>query len=74
MTANIRLSDSLKNMLGCEGLFTVDSGHSVREAILSLKINPDLVAVVTVGEELESKDYVIQEGDTVRLLAIIGGG
>jgi sulfur carrier protein ThiS len=74
MTASIRLSDSLKNLLGSEGLFTIEAGHSVREAIVSLGINPDLVAVVSVGDEMQSKDYLIQEGDTVRLLAVIGGG
>jgi molybdopterin converting factor small subunit len=30
--------------------------------------------MVSVNEEMQTKDYVIQEGDAVRLLAVVGGG
>jgi molybdopterin converting factor small subunit len=35
---------------------------------------PEVVALVVVNEEQRSKDYVIQEGDVIRVLAVIGGG
>ena len=74
MTATIRLGASLKNLLGSEGQFTVEPGRNVRETIISLGINPDLVAMVSVKDEIESKEYIIQEGDAIRLMAVIGGG
>jgi len=74
MTATIRIGASLKNLLGSKDEFTVESGHSVREIIVSLGINPELVAMVSVNGEMQEKDYIVQEGDTVRLLAVIGGG
>jgi molybdopterin converting factor small subunit len=30
--------------------------------------------MVTVDNEMQTKDYLIQEGDTVMLMAVIGGG
>jgi sulfur carrier protein ThiS len=74
MTATIRLGDSLKNMLGIPGLYTIEPGRNVRETMLALGIKPDLVAMVSVNDEIESKDYMIQEGDAIRLMAVIGGG
>jgi len=74
MTATIRLGASLKNLLGSKDEFTVQPGHNVRETIVSLGIKPELVAMVSVNDEMQTKDYIIQEGDTVRLVAVIGGG
>jgi sulfur carrier protein ThiS len=81
MTATIRLGASLKVLLGGKGEFTIEPGRSVRETLVSLNIKPELVALVSVnspnsgaGDEQQSKDYVIQEGDVIRVLAIIGGG
>ena len=74
MTATIRIGASLKNLLGSKAEFTVKPGDNVREVIVSLGINPDLVAMVTVNGEMQGKDYVVQEGDTIRLMAVIGGG
>ncbi len=74
MTATLRLGASLKNLLGGKDEFTVEPGHSVRETLVSLGIKPELVAMVSVNEEQQSKDYVIQKGDTIRVMAVIGGG
>jgi sulfur carrier protein ThiS len=74
MTATIRIGASLKNLLGCKDEFNVEPGHNVRETIVSLGIKPELVAMVSVNGEMQTKDYIIQEGDTIRLLAVIGGG
>jgi sulfur carrier protein ThiS len=54
--------------------FAVEAGRSVRETFVSLSIKPELVAMVVVNEELQSKDYIIQEGDFIRAMAVIGGG
>jgi sulfur carrier protein ThiS len=74
MTATIRFGDSLKNLFGSKGEFTVEPGHNVRETIVLLGFKPELVAMVTVNGEMQPKEYVIQEGDTIRLMAVIGGG
>jgi hypothetical protein len=74
MTATLRFGASLKNLLGLKDEFLVESGRSVRDTLISLSINPVLVAMVTVNEEMQMKDYVIQEGDINRALAVIGGG
>ena len=74
MTATLRLGDSLKNLLGSKGEFIVEPGHNVRETIARLGFKPELVAMVTVNGEMQPKEYVIQEGDSIRLMAVIGGG
>jgi sulfur carrier protein ThiS len=74
MTATLRLGASLKNLLGSKGEYTVAPGRNVRETLISLGIKPELIAMVTVDNEMQTKDYLIQEGDTVMLMAVIGGG
>jgi sulfur carrier protein ThiS len=74
MTATIRIGASLMNLVGSKGEFTVEQGRNVRETIVSLGIKPELVALVSVNGEIQAKDYIIKEGDTVRLMAVIGGG
>ncbi len=74
MTATIRLGASLKNLLGSQAEFIVEPGHKVRETLLLLGIKPELVAMVSVNDEMKDKDYIIQEGDALRLMAVIGGG
>ncbi len=61
-------------MLGAQDEIVVPAGESVRATLLKLGIKPELVAMVTVAGELQDKDYVIREGDTVRLMAVVGGG
>lgn len=46
----------------------------MRETLSALNIPPEVIALVVVNEQQQSKDYVIQEGDVVRVLAVIGGG
>jgi sulfur carrier protein ThiS len=74
MTANLRLSGALKDVVGGREHFEVEPGRSVRETLTSLGIVPDTIALVVVNNEHQSKDYIIQEGDTIRILAVIGGG
>lgn len=74
MPATLRLSASFKNLLGGKEEFTVEAGDSVRATLTRLGIKPELVAMVSVNGEMQTKDYIIQEGDAVRLLAVVGGG
>lgn len=74
MTAILRLGDSLKAMLGKASEYTVDPGSSVRDALVLLGIKPELVAMVSVGGDIQTKDYVIREGDVIKIMAVIGGG
>jgi len=74
MTVTIHPLGMLKEYLAGQKEVHVDPGRSVREILTSLGINPDLVAGVFVKGEQQTKDYILQEGDDVRLLAVIGGG
>jgi sulfur carrier protein ThiS len=74
MPANFRLSGSLKNVTGGQDQYTVKTGHTVRETLVSLGIEPLTVALVIVNKVHESKDYLIQDGDDVLVLSVIGGG
>jgi sulfur carrier protein ThiS len=74
MTAIIRPLGMLKTYIGDLKETSVESGFSVRQTITLLGINPDLVAGVFVNDEQQSKEYIVQDGDVVKLLAVIGGG
>jgi sulfur carrier protein ThiS len=74
MPATLRLNAYLKNLIGATEEMFVEPGHSVRDTLAFLGIKPDLVAMVSVNGVMQTKDYVIQEMDTIRLLAVVGGG
>ncbi|MBA4380092.1 MAG: MoaD/ThiS family protein [Anaerolineales bacterium] len=74
MSATLRPSGALRSYIGERDEIQVESGRTVRETLVSLGIPPELIALVVVNAEQQSKDYVIQEGDVVRVLAVIGGG
>ncbi|MFH2038255.1 MAG: hypothetical protein ABIJ65_02350 [Chloroflexota bacterium] len=74
MTATILTSSVIKELLDGKNEFEVEVGLSVRDTLLKLNINPELVALVIVAGEQRSKDYIIQENDIVKVMAIIGGG
>jgi sulfur carrier protein ThiS len=61
-------------LVGGQPEVQVETGRTVRETLAALGIVPEVVALVVVNEEQRSKDYVIQEGDIIRVLAVIGGG
>ena len=64
----------LKTYIGELKETSVDAGLSIRETLTIIGINPDLVAGVFVNDEQQTKDYILQDGDIVKLLAVIGGG
>jgi sulfur carrier protein ThiS len=74
MTATLRPGGSLRDLFAGQAEVQVDSGRTIRETLASLGIVPEVVALVVVNEEPQSKDYMIQEGDIIRVLAVIGGG
>jgi sulfur carrier protein ThiS len=74
MSALIRTSSALKAYQDGKDEFEVESGRSVHETLVSLNIKPEIIALVIVAGEQKSKDYIIQEGDVIKVMAIIGGG
>ncbi len=64
----------LKSYIGEQKEIAVDAGRTVRQTLNAIGIDPDLVAGVFVNEEQQSKDYILQDGDNVKVLAVIGGG
>jgi sulfur carrier protein ThiS len=74
MPATLRPSGSLRDLVGGQAEVQVEAGRTVRETLAALGIVPEVVALVVVNEEQRSKDYLIQEGDVIRVLAVIGGG
>jgi sulfur carrier protein ThiS len=74
MTATVRPFGILKSYIDNQHERLVEPGRTVRQTMLDLGIPPDVVALVTVNDEPEMKDYVIREGDLVKLIAVVGGG
>jgi sulfur carrier protein ThiS len=74
MTATLRPYGILKSYIGGETELAVDTGQTIRQALQALGMPPEVVALVLVNDEQQSKDYVLQDGDTVKLMAIVGGG
>lgn len=74
MTATIKPAGMLKTYLGGQETTSVEPGQTVHQALQFLGIPPEIVALVMVGEEVKPKDYCLQDGDVVRLIAVIGGG
>lgn len=74
MAVVIRPNDALRPYVGGRPEVRVEAGRTVRETLSALKIPSELVAAVIVNNDQQSKDYVLQEGDQVRILAVIGGG
>lgn len=74
MTATIRPFGILKEYIGGEIETTVKAGVSIRQAMVDFGMPPEVVAMVLVNDEQMGKDYIIQEGDYIKLIAVIGGG
>ena len=74
MTATIRPYGILKSYINGELEVTVEAGRTIRQVLLDMSMPPEVVALVLVNDEQQSKDYLLQDGDTVRLMAIVGGG
>lgn len=73
MSAIIQPLGSLKPYTGGQPV-PVEPGGRVSEVLERLGIPPEIVALVLVGDAPVAKDYVLRDGDVIKLLAVIGGG
>jgi sulfur carrier protein ThiS len=64
----------LKNYTEGKTNYDLPSGMPISEMIQTLKIPSELVAGVFINDRGQPKDYVPCDGDTVKLIAVIGGG
>jgi sulfur carrier protein ThiS len=65
----------LKSMVNNQTELTVPAGMTVREALTSVNIPSEVVALVVInGVHQTDKDILLNEGDVVKLMAVIGGG
>lgn len=74
MAVTLQLVGPLRNYANGEAEVYSEPGLTIREAVKSLSIPPEIIALVVVNGEIEVKDYVLQEGDVIKLMAVIGGG
>ena len=74
MSAKLRLVGHLKSLVGGRDEVEVESGYTVRATLDRIGIRPELVALVMVNDEQRDKDYIFQDGDMVKVLAVLGGG
>jgi sulfur carrier protein ThiS len=74
MPAILRPNDALRPYTGGRTEVQVEAGRTVLETLIGLAIPSELVAAVVVNDEMVPKEYIIQEGDRIRILAVIGGG
>ncbi len=74
MTVQIRPVGQLKSFFNNQSVITVESGKTVREFLINAQIVPELVAGVVVNGDLQTKDYVLQDNDDVKLMAVMSGG
>ena len=72
--AIVRPVGALKSYIGGQTEAAVDAGRTVRETMTTLGIPPEIVALVLVNDAQQAKDYVVQDEDVVKLIAVIGGG
>jgi len=64
----------LKSYLKNQSTVTVEAGQTVRDLLSSVQILPELVAGVVVNVDLQSKDYILQDKDDVKRIAVMIGG
>ncbi len=65
----------LKKYLGDrETPIVTREGQTVADALEVLGIPSMLVALVLINGRQELKDYVLQDGDVVKLVPLVGGG
>ncbi len=64
----------LKEYAGGRQRLELATGPTVAEMLKAVGIPPALVAGVVRDGELVSKEYRPQDGETIKLLAVMGGG
>jgi sulfur carrier protein ThiS len=74
MTVTIHLVGQLKSIFNNQSIISVEAGQTVREFLITAHVMPEMVAGVVVNGDLQSKDYVLQDADDVKLIAVMSGG
>lgn len=75
MSATFKPTNILKSYSGGSNSIQADvAGKSVRECLSIIKIPAELVALVVVNGTAQTKDYVVQDGDVIQLIPLVGGG
>jgi sulfur carrier protein ThiS len=74
MPALLRPIGLLKKYVSDQTNLEIPVGVSVRSALEQVGIPGQLVALVLVNGQSQTKDYLIQDGDDIQILAIVGGG
>ncbi len=73
-TAELRPKGMLKQYIDGMDYVEVPSGIPLRDAISSCGIPPELVAMAFINQKPISKDEILQPGEIIDLVAVIGGG
>ncbi len=75
MPVTLRPIGHLKNMVNDQAEVSVPSGISIRQALALVRIPSEVVALVVInGVHTADKDTILNDGDVVKLMAVIGGG
>lgn len=75
MPVTLRPIGHLKDLVNGQTELTVAAGLTVRQALQSVNIPPEVVALVVInGVHQTDKDALLDDGDIVKLMAVIGGG
>jgi len=74
MTAIIKPIGMLKTYTRGESMLIVETGQTILSALELLSIPTQLVALVMVNSKPQNKQYILENGDIVQIMAVIGGG
>ncbi len=74
MAVTLLVVGILKEYTGGRERLTVAAGPAVAEMLETAGIPAALVAAVLKGGEIVSKQYRPLEGDTLKVMAVVGGG
>ena len=75
MSVTLRPIGHLKSLVNDQTELSVPAGISIREALTMVNIPPEVVALVVInGVHQTDKGTLLNEGDVIKLMAVIGGG
>ena len=74
MTVTLIVIGMLKEYTGGQDRLDLVAGPTVTEMLEAVGIPPALVAGVSREGVLATKDYQPQDGETVKVFAVVGGG
>jgi sulfur carrier protein ThiS len=74
MSVTIHLVGQLKSIFNNQSIIKVNAGQTVHDILVGAQIMPEMVAGVIVNGDLQTKDYILQGNDDVKLIAVMSGG